>query len=135
MRVELAVTDAHALVWYAAQRWKKLGTRARRLFKDAEEGRAAIYVPTIVLVEVLEAARAGLIRLQHGPIAWTRGLFSTGHFLPVELTVAVVLRAEELYGIPERSDRLIAATAAELDYPLITRDPEIEATAGVRVVW
>jgi predicted nucleic acid-binding protein len=38
-----------------------------------------------------------------------------------------VARAHELFGIAERGDRLIAATAAVLDYPLITRDPEIIA--------
>jgi predicted nucleic acid-binding protein len=37
--------------------------------------------------------------------------------------------------IPERGDRLIAATALELDYPLITRDPEIAAAAGLELIW
>jgi hypothetical protein len=30
---------------------------------------------------------------------------------------------------------LIAATAAALDLPLITRDPEIAQTAGVECIW
>jgi predicted nucleic acid-binding protein len=34
----------------------------------------------------------------------------------------------------ERTDRLIAATAAELGHPLITKDERIQA-AGVEVVW
>ena len=46
----------------------------------------------------------------------------------------MVLRAETLYRIPERTDRLIAATAAALDYPLITRDARIRE-AGVNVIW
>jgi predicted nucleic acid-binding protein len=46
-----------------------------------------------------------------------------------------VLRADGLYEIPERGDRLIAATAAELDVPLITRDREIGRASGVAVVW
>jgi predicted nucleic acid-binding protein len=53
----------------------------------------------------------------------------------VDLTWEIVQRAEELYGVPERGDRLIAATAAQLGFPLITRDPEIAAAAGVDVVW
>ena len=52
-----------------------------------------------------------------------------------DLTAAIVLRSQELYAIPERGDRLVAATAAELDCPLITRDPEIAAAAGVEVIW
>ncbi len=51
------------------------------------------------------------------------------------VSLDVVLKAEELYAIQERGDRLIAATAAVLDLPLVTRDPRIADAAGVEVVW
>ncbi len=92
-------------------------------------------MPTIAVVEVFEAARRGVIALAGGAGAWAEGLFSTGSFFPVDLTMAIVLRAEELYAIPERADRLITATAAVLETPIITRDPEIERLAGVEVIW
>ena len=44
------------------------------------------------------------------------------------------MTAHELLAIPERADRLIAATARSLGLPLITRDQTI-AAAGVEVVW
>jgi predicted nucleic acid-binding protein len=53
----------------------------------------------------------------------------------VDLGVEIVMKAEELYAIRERGDRLIAATAAVLDLPLITRDPEIANAAGVELLW
>lgn len=132
---EIAVTNAHPLVWYAQGEWRKLGPGARSLFQRAEAGRASIYVPTLALVEIGENARRGRISLRTGLADWVSGLFGTGSFFPVDLTLEVVLRAEELYSIPERGDRLIAATAAHLGYPLITRDPKIAAAAGVEVVW
>jgi hypothetical protein len=46
---EIAVTDTHALVWYALGRTKKLGPGARAFFSLVEDGRAAAYVPTLVL--------------------------------------------------------------------------------------
>jgi predicted nucleic acid-binding protein len=46
-----------------------------------------------------------------------------------------VVKAEELYAIREQGDRLIAATAAVLDLPLVTRDPEIAKAAGVELLW
>jgi predicted nucleic acid-binding protein len=46
-----------------------------------------------------------------------------------------VVKAEELYAIREQGDRLIAATAAVLDLPLVTRDPEIKKAAGVELLW
>lgn len=132
--MKLAATDAHALIWYARGRTRRLGAGARRVYRAAEEGRAAIYVPALVLVEVLEAARRGLITLAGGVEVWAEGLFSSGSFFPADLTADIVLAGERLYAIPERGDRLIAATAVVLDVPLITRDPRIRE-AGVEVIW
>ena len=131
----IAVTDAHALIWYSQQKWRRLGRRAVSLFRDADAGRAALVVPTMVLVEVLEEARRGTVAFSSSASEWLEGLAGSGNFLVADLTAEVVLRAHSLYTIPERGDRLIAATAAVLDYPLITRDPAIGRAAGVEVVW
>lgn len=69
MRVRAAVTDTHALVWYALGRKRRLGARARGLFDAAVAGRALIHVPTLVLVEVFEAARKGVIQPAGGTSA------------------------------------------------------------------
>jgi len=131
----LAVTDAHALIWYAQDRPKKLGRAARRMFEAMEEGSALIYVPALVLVEVGEAAAAGRLALPSGFEEWTGRLLSSGRCFAVDLTWEIIRRAERLRAIPERGDRLIAATAAQLGHPLITRDPAIAAASGVEVIW
>ncbi len=133
--IEIAVTDAHPLIWYGNGFWKKLGPRGREVFAAAEEGRATIYVPGLALVEVAEAARHRRISLQGGFSEWSTALFSMRGFRYVDLSLDIIHRAEEFYSIPERGDRLIAATAAYLGFPLITRDPEIAGAAGVEVVW
>jgi PIN domain nuclease of toxin-antitoxin system len=133
--IEVAVTDAHPLIWYGTRRWRKLGAQARKVFEAVDAGAATIYVPTLALVEISEASHHGRISLQGGFSSWTDKIFSTRRFVPVDLTVDIVRRAEAFYGIPERGDRLIAATAAHLGFPLITRDPEIARAAGVDVVW
>jgi PIN domain nuclease of toxin-antitoxin system len=132
--VALYVADTHALIWHALGRTRKLGRKARATFERAERGTAAIYVPTIVLVELLEAAQRGVIRLSLPTREWVRGLFSSAGFLPADLTTDVVLAANDLSQIPERGDRLIAATAASLKLPLLTRDESL-STAGIEVVW
>lgn len=133
--IEIAATDTHALIWYGNRQWKKLGPRARRVFEDAEAGHATIYVPVQGLVELSEGVRNGRAVLPTGFSDWVTQLFAGPMFFPAALTHEIVLRAEELYEIPERGDRLIAATAAHLGFPLITRDPEIARAAGVDVVW
>ena len=131
----VAVADSHALIWAATGRLRKLGREARRMFQRADAGRAAIYVPTLVLIEVSEAARARAISLGMAFEEWMDALLSSGNYHAVDLSVPIVRRAEELHGIPERGDRLIAATAAELECPLITRDEAITRVAAVEHLW
>jgi PIN domain nuclease of toxin-antitoxin system len=131
----LAITDAHGLIWYGTQKWRKLGKKARRFFEEADRGKAVVYVPTIALVEVSEAHHRGVIHLSDGFSAWCNRLFTSGSFFPVDLTVDIVLGAEELFMIRERGDRLIAATALVHDLPLLTRDPAIGKAAGIDVIW
>jgi PIN domain nuclease of toxin-antitoxin system len=132
---DLAVTDTHALLWFATGAHRRLGRAARRLFERADDGYAAIYVPTLVLVEVAENVRLGRVALETGFLAWEEALFASGHFFPVDLTREIVRSAETLYEIPQRGDRLIAATAVVLECSLVTRDPQIAASARVAAVW
>jgi PIN domain nuclease of toxin-antitoxin system len=105
------------------------------VFARAESGQATIYVPTLVLVELAEAARRGVIRCEGGFSRWAERLLSSGRFPAADLTSDVVLEAEALYTIPERGDRLIAATAAHLDVPLITNDQAIARVLSIRTIW
>lgn len=132
---ELAVTDSHALIWYATGRHRKLGAKARRFFNRVDSERAAVYIPTVALVEIAEASRRGIIQLEGGFTAWCSGLLSSPRFIALDLSVEIVIRAEELYAIPERGDRLIAATASVLELPLVTRDANVKQNAGLEVLW
>lgn len=131
----LAVTDAHALIWAATGTRRRLGRNARRFFERVEVRQAAVYVPTVALVEIGEAARKGSVRFQPGFESWARALLDSGRYHPVDLTPEIVFRAQSLFAIRERDDRLIAATAIELGYPLITRDPDIAGVRGIDVIW
>ena len=130
-----AVTDTHALMWYAGGKARKLGREALRLYRLAAEGQVQIHVPALCVVEVFEQVRRGRYRLRHSPQEWLRLLESSGSFTIAPLGADVVLAAESLYDIPERTDRLIAATARALNLPLITRDAAIARAADVEAVW
>jgi PIN domain nuclease of toxin-antitoxin system len=131
----LAVTDTHALIWAIDGKRKRLGKHARRLFDRADEGKGAIYIPTFALAELGEACHKDRVELALPFEEWTRAAFGSGKYLEAELTAEIVYAAQRLYAIPERGDRLIAATAVVLDLPLITRDPEIQKIAGVECIW
>ncbi len=132
----IAVTDTHSLLWYANLRsHKKLGRDALLHFQRVDRREAAVYVPALVLAEVGELAHLGRIDLGLPFSDWMDGVFSNACILSQPLTHAIVRTAHNLFAIPERGDRLIAATAVALDVPLITRDPEIAACANVTLLW
>lgn len=131
----LAVADTHALLWHAGGKPQKLGRHARAHFERADRREAAVYVPTVVLAEVGELVQRGTVRLPRPFAEWMDDLLGSGVYLAADLTADIVRRAHDLFAIPERGDRLIAATAAALDLPLMTRDPEIAACAAVARLW
>jgi PIN domain nuclease of toxin-antitoxin system len=133
--VTLAVLDAHTLIWASAGGRRLLGRRARAFLDRVEAGRAAAYVPTMALVEIGEAARRGTVSFPTGFHDWVEGLSTSGRYHVTDLTLAIVLRAQELFDIPERGDRIVAATASVLDCPVVTRDPDIACAPGVDAIW
>ena len=131
----VAVADAHAVIWYAMGPGRRLGRRARLLFARAERGDATIYIPTLALIGIAEAVRRGTVRFDGGFGRWARALLASGPFVAADLTVDVMYEAESLYTIPERGDRLIAATARALGCPLVTRDPVFGKVPSLATIW
>lgn len=132
--MNVAVADTHALIWLHSDS-RKLGSAARRAFAEAERSQFLVYVPSLVLVEISEAIRGGRLHLQESFDDWLNGLFRNSCYQPVDLTEAMARRSHALYAIPERGDRLLAATALELDCPLITSDTQIAASGLVATLW
>lgn len=130
-----AVTDSHALIWHITGASRKLGRRARAILERADSGTATVFVPVWALVEMAEAARLGVLNFDGGISRWAPAFFQAGGFVAADLTAGVVIEAEGLYMIPERGDRLIAATALHLECPLITRDPAMSRIAGLETLW
>lgn len=131
----IAVTDTHALLWAMTGQARKLGRKARACFDRAEHGSGTIYVPAFTLVEISELVHRGRVTLPTDLTTWVRALSTSGRFVIHDLDVEVVLRTSMLHDIPERSDRIIAASAAVLECPLITRDAAVAQSAGVVQLW
>lgn len=130
------VLDTHALLWWLSGRMRSLGRSARRFVERVDEGDAVAHIPAVVLAEVSEAMRRGVFTLGEPFDVFVQRLENTpSRYRVVPLDAAVVMRSHALFDIPERRDRLIAATAQHLGLPLLTRDPEIARISGVRVIW
>jgi hypothetical protein len=75
-----------------------------------DDRECAIYIPTFALVALGEARRRGHATLNLPFQEWTRLAFASGKYHEAPLMAEVVCIAQGLYEIPERGDRLIAAT-------------------------
>jgi len=133
---EIAVIDTHALIWWAAADRHRIGRRALKFLDAVDDGRAIACVSTVALVELSEALHFGAMLLDRRFDAVLNGMRDTpSRYQVVPLTLEIVARSHTLFAIQERGDRLTAATAAELGYPIVTRDPAISAVAGLDHVW
>jgi PIN domain nuclease of toxin-antitoxin system len=133
---EIAVVDTHLLLWWLDGDFRKLGRVARAFCDAVDGGRAVACVSTLTLVELSEAIQSGGFTLHEPFSVFCRRLESSpARYRVAPLTSEIAARAHDLLGIPERGDRLIAATAATLDLPLLTRDVEIARALGRQVLW
>jgi len=130
------VTDTHALLWYLS-RDPSLSDAARDAFRLADNGQAQIFIPTIVLVEVIYLTERQ--RVPSDRIDRIASLFSMpgSHYHAVALDSQVVqsMRRIPRDSVPDMPDRIIAATALFLGLPLISRDRRIAQMGLVQAVW
>ncbi len=130
------VADTHAVIWYLSGS-KRLSPKVRAIFQKAQTGYAHIAIPSIVLVETIflvqrerldEAVVKTLLALTENP---DDGIY----IYPLNKAVIQALSHFGPAAIPELADRIIAATAIQLDLPLLTTDASIQASRLVKTIW
>ena len=126
------VADTHALYWYLTAA-PQLGANALAAFREAEQGKARIYLPSIVLAELYYLnAKAG--RPLDFATEYAR-LSNASQFVFVDFRAEDILRFDALSTIPETHDRIIAGVAVARQCACLTRDSLIVASRLVSVVW
>jgi PIN domain nuclease of toxin-antitoxin system len=132
----LYVTDTHPLVYFSSGKEQKLGKNARRVFHDAQKGRARIVIPVTALEEILRLSEIGRIRLDRTfPDLVAHYQQETGPFFIQDYTKDVLLSVARFPSIRDPFDRVIVATAYTLDSPLITNDGFLQDSRFVPMVW
>lgn len=128
------VTDTHPLLFHAAG-GARLGKRAARLFRAAEEQKAIVYVPVTVMWECSLLARVGRVELGRSLQQFFGDLFSNPAYQPFDLTPEQTYIADRERPNEDPFDALICAAARTLDLPLLTRDGDIQDSGLVKTVW
>jgi PIN domain nuclease of toxin-antitoxin system len=129
------VTDTHPLVFWSSNRKPRLGKRARRIFKETEQGRHSIVVPITVLEETNGLVERNVVHLDVPFRRWADELERSPNFQVQSYTLEVLLESAALVAIRDPADRAIVATARHLRCPLITADEFIQDGNWVDTVW
>lgn len=123
--------DTHAFIWYLDKSLNnKLSPKALKTIKEAEDS-YTVYLPIIVLMEVLYLIEKGRVNLSFHKLLLN--LEESVNYEIVPFDTRLLKIAETIKGL-EVHDRLILATAILTGSPLITNDKEIHAK-GVKVIW
>jgi len=128
------VVDTHAIVWYLSGD-PRLSSRAADALDSATAAGELIHVPSICLVELTYLVEKG--RLPAVARWLIQALDDPGTpclLAPLDRTVADALGSVNRSEVPDLPDRIVAATAAALGAPLISRDAKIRASR-VRTIW
>ena len=125
------VTDTVALVLRLEKR--RMGSKAKQIFIEAESGLSLIYIPAMVLAEIGYLAERKKIDAN---LRLVENYCQQFESLVIEpIMKEIIFRSFEIDDIPELHDRLIVATAYVRNIPLITNDAIIAASRFVSTVW
>lgn len=58
------VTDTHPLIFVGTQKYSRLGRKARRIFREVDEGRSVMVIPVTVFEEIMRHTEKGLRMLK-----------------------------------------------------------------------
>ena len=125
------VTDTVGLIIYLEKR--KLGADSQQIFNSAEFGKTIIYVPAMVLAEILYLSERNKITANLHDVFQLFQKFP--NFKEFSLNADVIKTTQQITDIPELHDRLISATATLLNLELITTDAKIKNSAFVKTIW
>ena len=125
------ITDTHALIWYLVGS-SRLGSEARAHFDSAVEGESQIFIPAIVVAELI------MFGEKHKTIApdkiFTKLRETPGfEFLPLLPETAEAI--QPLTALSDIHDRLIVAEAMAQNMPLLSFDRSITKSKLVKVIW
>jgi PIN domain nuclease of toxin-antitoxin system len=132
-RNEVIVLDTNVLIWAIARR-SKLSKPAESVLRRQQDVR----IPSICFWEFAMQVTRGKVSLNGGTFEDVIAAFLAGERVAIEpISPAIGLRASRLSQVRpmDPGDQLIAATAMELDVPLVTSDERLHSIPGLKTIW
>jgi len=128
----LYITDTHSLVWFLSD-YSKLGKNALGIFNKAEEGKCIVFIPTIVLAEVMYICEKKKVSVKFKDIL--KKLENSLNYIVYNLDLEVLIKSQDLVKINELHDKIITATAQIVKAKILTKDENIKNSGYAETVW
>jgi PIN domain nuclease of toxin-antitoxin system len=118
----LLLLDTCAVIWIAND--ETISKPATRALNQAHEAGLVVYVSPITAWEIGVLVSRGRLTSSIKPQLWFQRLFDVPNLRLADMPPDLVITSSFLPGRPPRdpADRIIAATAREYGYTLVTRD-------------
>jgi len=122
--------DTHAAIWLVEG--QSFSVAAKEAFATATQDNEDALVSPMSAWEIGMLSARGRLRIPLPPADWFERLLRSPGIALAGLTTTALVASSYLPGSPPRDpvDRILAATAREGDYRLVTRDRELLAYAG-----
>jgi PIN domain nuclease of toxin-antitoxin system len=127
------VTDTHSLFWYMTGD-PKLSAIAEKIFRKVDDSQDQIFIPCIVLFELLYLAEKKKIKPSFDDVLAM--LPKSENYKVEPLCLPIISNSQQVPRDKVRDpwDRLIVATSLHLRLPLITKNENLR-DMGFDVVW
>ena len=126
------VTDTHALLWWFTNS-PQLGSQAARIFQKCERGESVIFVPSIVIAEVLSIFDKKRVAFDFKKLF--AKITKSENYVIISLDLAILEKMIDLKDVPELHDKIIISTAKYLNLPLITKDSVLQNLSHIKIFW
>lgn len=130
------VADTQAMIWYLFAS-NRLGQAARAVLREASAGKVKIYLPAVVIAEMIMTVERRRLPSAAMPqlITHLDWMKRQPNYKLLPLDPELVISSRTLTVIPDIFDRLIVAETLRLGLPLITCDSIISASGLVPIIW
>ena len=126
------VADTHAVLWWFTDS-PKISPTVEEIFKKCEEGENVIFIPSIVIAELLNIFEKKRISCNFKDLF--KKIHTSENFVLISLDYPILQKMVTLKDVPELHDEIIVSTAKYLKIPLITKDRTLQKLPSIKTIW